>query len=95
MIVQPPYLQEPYLFVEQRGSTYYVNTNIGLQVCYNQSFLITLYSLPPACESFSSMRSRSHEKSVKKHSQFLQKTQSLCCQLLFYKCEHRLVFSLK
>ena len=26
------YLQEPYLFVEQRGSTYYVNTNVGLQV---------------------------------------------------------------
>ena len=46
IVVLLPYLQEPYLFVEQRGSTYYVNTNVGLQVsviCFLlQGFFITL-----------------------------------------------------
>ncbi|XP_033628595.1 kielin/chordin-like protein [Asterias rubens] len=37
IVVLLPYLQEPYLFVEQRGSTYYVNTNVGLQVLWDGS----------------------------------------------------------
>ncbi|XP_038047824.1 kielin/chordin-like protein isoform X2 [Patiria miniata] len=35
--VQPPFLQEPYLYVEQRGSSYYVNTNVGVQVLWDGS----------------------------------------------------------